>query len=477
MAFGGLYISITGLQASRKSLDTVGHNMANANNKNYVRQSAIHVNNPYTKSFDGKVEVGTGVNVIQVRQIRDEFLDLKLRRESASFGYHYAKAQILEDVEGVFNEITNSGLQKIMDDFWNNWNELYKEPESLTIRGLVHESSVAFTDTVNHLATQLNDIRKNLNSEIVIKVEEVNNALRKIGDLNKSIKLVEGQNSRMKANDFRDERNAIIDRLSELLPISAYENSFGETVVHLYGKELVSSSYISTIDIKNDKEGLSHIYFHNTDEKVDLNGLGELNGFIDARDNSMVQYMNRLDILVRNMAEKINLLHQGGTGLDGSTGVKFFYPDTGLITAANIRVNPELANFNKIAVSASGSIGDGDIAKEIYKIRNEVLYGEYDFKDPFGTPGKLEMNIDDYYRDIILTLGLEREASRLIADNQEFLIHSIDEKRKGISAVSLDEEMADMIKFQHSYVANSRVINAIDEMIETVVNRVGLVGR
>ena len=112
MGFGGLYISISGLQASRKSLDTVSHNISNANNPNYVRQSAIHASNSYTKSADGRFQTGTGVNVIQIRQIRDEFLDLKLRRENASFGYHYAKAQILEDIEGVFNEITDSGLQK-----------------------------------------------------------------------------------------------------------------------------------------------------------------------------------------------------------------------------------------------------------------------------------------------------------------------------------------------------------------------------
>lgn len=472
MGFGGLYISITGLQASRKSLDTVSHNISNANNPNYVRQSAIHTNNPYTKSVDGRLEMGTGVNVIQIRQIRDEFLDLKLRRENASFGYHYAKSQILEDVEGVFNEITNSGLQKIMDDFWNNWNELYKEPESLTIRGLVHESSVAFTDTVNHISKQLNDIRQNLNKEILVKVDEVNNILNKIGTLNKSIKLVEGENSRMKANDFRDERNALIDRLSTLLPITSYENTFGETVISLQGRDLINGSYISTIDIKNaPKTGLAEIYWKNTNEKIELNGLGELAGFIDVRDTSMVNYMNRLDILVSNLAEKINDLHKEGYSLESSTVkpmIDFFVGSGGVINASNIKVNPDLANFNKIAISKTGGIGDGDIAKEIYELRSKAIFQDLGFED---------MNTDDYYRDIVLSLGLERESSRLISENQEFLIKTIDEKRKSISSVSLDEEMADMIKFQHSYTANSRVINAIDEMIETVVTRVGLVGR
>ena len=284
----------------------------------------------------------------------------------------------------------------------------------------------------------------------------------------------------MKANDFRDERNALLDRLSELLPITSYENTYGETVVHLYGRDLVNSNEISTVDIKKGPTGLADVYFKNSNDKMELNGLGELGGYIDARDKSMVQYMDRLDILVSDMAEKINELHKSGTSLLGKdignpNGLPFFVgailDGEEVITAANIKVNPELANFNKIAVSKSGEIGDGDIAKEIYEIRNKTLYGKYD------NPDKKDMNIDDYYRDIVLSLGLEREASRTISNNQDFLIKSIDDKRKSISQVSLDEEMVDMIKFQHSYVANSRVINAIDEMIENVVNRVGLVGR
>ncbi|MDU5079775.1 flagellar hook-associated protein FlgK [uncultured Tissierella sp.] len=463
MGFGGLYISISGLQASRKSLDTVSHNISNANNPNYVRQSAIHASNSYTKSADGRFQTGTGVNVIQIRQIRDEFLDLKLRRENASFGYHYAKAQILEDIEGVFNEITDSGLQKVMDGLWKNWDELSKEADSLTIRGLVHESSVAFAETVNHISRQLNDIRHNLNKQMLTKVDEVNNILDKIGELNKSIKLVEGENSRMKANDFRDERNALIDRLSELLPITSYENTFGETIISLQGRDIVNGSFISRIDIKNDNNGLGHIYWEKSNEKIDLNGLGELAGFIDVRDKSMVEYMNRLDTFVQNLANEINALHSTGIDLEGNKGGDFFVGSGGVINASNIKVNPELSNYNKIAISITGGISDGDIAKGIYELRNKTIFGE--------------MSTDDYYRDIIFSLGEERKSSRLIAENQGFLINTIDERRQSISAVSLDEEMADMIKFQHSYTANSRVINAIDEMIETVVNRVGLVGR
>lgn len=477
MGFGGLYTSVTGLMASRNSLDTISHNISNSNNKNYVRQSAIHANNRYNTIGLGNIQVGTGVNVQEVRQIRDEFLDIKFRKELDTFGYHNAKAQVLEDLEGVFNAITNSGLQNVMDGFWDNWNELVKDPSELTIRGLVNESSVAFTDTVNHISNQLNDIKQNLNKEIISKVDETNNILDEIARLNKIIRVVEGEEVSVKANDFRDERNGLLDRLSVLLPVKSYENKYGEAIVSLFGQDLISGNYTSRLHIENDKTGMGYIYFQSSNEKVDLRGKGEIGGYIDARDKSIDEYMTRLDILVGTMAEEVNVLHKRGIDLKGKKGIEFF---TGINTdpnsplepknkyknaAANIKVNSEFANFNKIAASATGSKGDGDIAKGIYEIRKKHIFNSY------GRENGETMDLDDYYRDLIMSLGLERKNSREIAESQQFLIRNIDERRKSISAVSLDEEMADMIKFQHSYVANSRVINAIDEMIDTIVNR------
>lgn len=480
MSFGGLYTAISGLQASRYSLDTVSHNISNANNPNYVRQSAIHSNNPYRRIGTGQMEMGTGVNVIQIRQIRDEFLDIQIRRELPTFGYYYSKSQTLEDVEAVFNEITDSGLQSVMEDFWTSWDELSKDPSMLTNREIVHESSVAFAETVNHISDQLNYIQQDLNKQIINKVGEVNNLLEAIASINKSVKRVEGNDSKMKANDLRDERNAMIDRLSELLPVKTYENSYGESIVSLQGQDLITGNFVRKIDIQTDENGLGHIYWENSSEKIELGKQGELSGLIDVRDTSVKEYRDRLDTLVGEMAKAINDIHRTGFGLGdpAPTGMDFFkgvnVNGEEIITAANIKVNPEMANLNNIAASASGASGDDKIAKEIHEIRNTLRILKY------GATVDDESNkisIDSYYNDLVTSLALEREEARSSAEHQAFLINSIDEKRIGLSAVSLDEEMADMIKFQHAYSANSRVINALDEMIETIVNRLGVVGR
>lgn len=495
MSFGGLYISVSGIYANKKALDTVSHNIANVNNPNYVRQSAIHAESSYSKTTDVRFQKGTGVSVQQIRQIRDEFLDIKLRREMATFGYHSTKAEILSEVEIIFD----SEFQEVMNYFWKGWEELSKEPDSLTIRALLHENAVAFTTTANHISTQLDNLQFNLNKEMLNKAEEVNNILRNVADLNYKIKTIEAYGQNISANDYRDNRNAYLDRLSELIPITYYENQYGEAVVSLNGRDLINGDYFSPIDIRLDDKGHGQIHWSDTGDRIDLNGMGELGGYIDARDQVVVEYRERLNILVETLAEKINEIHKKGKTLDWNsdkgdepfitTEIDFFIIEDKDNSAASIKVNPFLEDFNKIAVSGSGAKGDGTIAKEILDLREKLLFGkynpeynpEYDSANPIGSPNKFietdVLSIDDFYRDLILKLGLERQDSRDMAQNQTMLIKQIDERKREISTVSLDEEMADMLKYQHSYIANSRVINAIDEMIDQVVNRLGLVGR
>lgn len=504
MSFGGLYISISGINANKKALDTVSHNIANVNNPNYVRQAAIHAESRYSTNTITRYQIGSGVDVQQIRQIRDEFLDAKLRREMATFGYYKTKSEILNEIEVIFNEITSSGLQEVMDDFWDGWSELYKEPDSLTIRGLLHERAVAFTTTVNHISVQLDNLQFNLNKEMLIKTEEVNSLLKEIAGLNNKIKLAEGYGPHISANDYRDERNASLDRLSELIPINYYENKYGEITVTLNGRDLINGHYFNPIDVKLNQKGHGEIHWSDTGEKIDLKGLGELGGYIDARDKLVVEYRERLNVLVGELASSINALHKIGVDLEGElNGENFFIIGDPKDPAATIKVNPALEDFNKIAVGGSAAKGDGDIAKAILDLREMNLFRNYEdyisnddkyiyeeLKDENGNDftniediineikGKGgTTNTDGFYRDLILSLSLEREQARDMVSNQLMLINQIDERRQEISSVSLDEEMANMLKYQHSYIANSRVINAIDEMIETIVNRLGIVGR
>lgn len=501
MSFGGLYISISGIYANKKSLDTVSHNIANANNKDYVRQSAIHAESRYPTTSTIGLRKGTGVDIQQIRQIRDEFLDLRIRKEKALYGYFRTKEEMLGEIEAIFNEMTYSSLQNVMDDFWNGWEELYKEPDSLTIRGLLHESAVAFTTTVNHINSQLNNLQFDLNKELINRAQEVNNILKEIVSLNKVIQKAAGHGERISANDYKDTLNAKLDRLSEIIPITYHENNFGAVIITLNGRELVNGDYYNPLKIEIDERNYGQIHWSDTGELIDLEGKGELGGYVDARDKLVPEYRDRLNILVATLAEVINAIHRKGYTLEeeAETGLDFFHIEL-REPAATIRVNPELVDLSKIATSLTGAKGDGEIARAILNLRNIGLYGRYEeyegtyihssivnWLDNLSTIEDIDediiypleglglsLNPDEFYKETILDLSLEREEAFNLADNQDVLIRQLDQRREEISGVSLDEEMANMIKYQHSYVANSRVINAIDEMIERIINGIGV---
>ncbi len=491
MSFGGLYISISGIYANKKALDTVSHNISNVNNPSYTRQSAIHASSTYTKSPDGKYQLGSGVKVEEIRQIRDEFLDLKFRSELEFYGYWKANNRIYGEIESIFNEGpkdvvdegSKNGLQNILRSLWENLDELNKEPDSLTVRSMFHESGVAFTETVNHIYTQLDNLQFNLNREIISKVEEINNILKGIADINNKIKLAEAYGHYVQANDYRDTRNQQLDRLSQLIPVRYYENNNSEIVVSLFGRSLVNGSYINPIKIEYDNRGFGNIYWSDTKDPIDLGERGELGGYIATRDKAVDEYKRRLNIMVQTLAIEVNKIHEKGTNLRGETGIKFFIPENEEeIDASNIRVNPILIDVDRIAASETGAIGDGEIAKKILEIRDKHIFLNYDeygkdiYNDILEDTGK-SIGIDEFYRDLIISIGVERNKANKIELNQGILLKQIDDRRKTISDVSLDEEMAFMLQYQHSYIANSRVINAIDEMIETIVTRTGLVGR
>lgn len=470
--FSGLSISLSGIYANKKALDTVSHNIANVNNSYYVRQQAIHAFSSYSDTSIGGFQVGTGVDVQQIRQIRDEFLDIKYRQESKKYGYWEQKNKVYEEVEIILDEISENGLQKVMDQFWDGWNELAKEPDSLTVRALLHERAVAFTETVNRISEQLDNLQLNLNKDIYNKVAEVNKLTGKIAELNEKIASYEVIGTKVSANDYRDTRNNLLDELSKIVPIQYYEDNRGYVTVSMEGRTLVSEDYCTTITTKQDNKGYAHIYWEDIDEKIDFskNGSknGQLAGLIEARDVDVENVRNRLNELVKNIAGKVNEKHKEGYDLLGNNEKIPFFVTEGTysesdIDASNIIINPALNDFNKIAAGKTEAKGDGQIAEEIVKLRYQPMIGD--------------MTSDDYYRDIISELGVNSQEAASGMESQGILLLQIDNNRKAISGVSLDEEMADMLKYQHSYEANARVVNAIDEMLDNIINKMGIVGR
>jgi len=467
--FASYEIARSGLFASERALNVTGHNIANLNTTGYVRQQAMISDSPYLVSAgaNGINQVGLGANVQQIRQIRIHFLDIMYRKESMAYGYWETKKKTIQDIEAVLGDPMGEGLQNIMNQFWNAWQELSKEPESLTIRAVVRQRGEALTNTLNHIGEQLDKLKKDLISEIAVRIEEVNEITSQIAELNTIIYKYEATGGT--ANDYRDQRNLLADRLSRLVNAEISEVEGGYYLVKIGGYTVVNRE--TSVNLYLDEDATGGMSY-----KPKLEGWevelpiknGTIAGLIDSI-GDVDETVGMLNKLVNAMVTKINELHNSGKTLAGTDGDDFFVPiKNGFpIDLRNIKLNDNLSDLNNIVASSVEKSGDNTIALKIANLRNEPL-----ITDETGI-----LSIDEYYETIIAKVGQKGDEAINIAENQYTLLMAADAKRQALSGVSLDEEMTYMIRFKFAYDASSRAFNAIDQLMETIINRMGLVGR
>ncbi|MBM7561320.1 flagellar hook-associated protein FlgK [Fusibacter tunisiensis] len=541
--FLGLTTSLSGLFANQRSLGIVSHNIANANTEGYSRQ----VMN--TKAYKpqmlpgGMGALGVGVDVTAVKQIRDAYLDSKFRDETSAQGEWTARADVLQEVEGIFNEPSDSSVAELLDQYYESLQSLQKNPENLTARTLVRQTTIALTEGVGRISTMLKELQKDLNMQFEAAVGEVNDIADQIATLNETIFKAELEGG--KANDLRDQRELLLDKLSEFVNINYYEDSQNRFYVSIGGQEIVShfrADELETVERtskinEDDSEGIWDVQWSNGNT---LNAAtGKIKGLRDVRDNNtelskgIPYYIDKLNEFVDVLHDTMNGIHETGFGLDGSIGNYMFTMDgmstaeykayltasgtdvTATITAggtldptnpadkaaidANIEAyfiaNPDeagkriklvddqyllvekvkadrlslasdLDDLNKIAAATNLADipGDGGNILKMIETRHDTKL--YDW----GAP-------EDFVKSLVSNLGVDAAEANRVKNNQDLLTNEYSMSRDSVMGVSLDEEMANMIKFQTAYNANARMINVFDEMLDLVVNRLGTVGR
>ncbi|MDD4049269.1 MAG: flagellar hook-associated protein FlgK, partial [Clostridia bacterium] len=452
-------------------------NIANANTEGYTRQSVVAQTTRPMDTANGYI--GTGVEVADIRRIREEFLDIQMRTENKSLGEWSTKSDILNKLEVIFNEPSETSIRSVSDAFWDSWQILSKNPESVAVRTTVMQTGITLVNTYNHMETQFKELQEDINKGIAVKVSEVNSIGLQLGDLNDQIVKAERQGH--SANDLRDKRDLLLEQLSETVAMDVNEDEYGAVNVTIGGKYLVAGTVVSKMAFTDSDLNPTDATLEWCDPlsgisqgKVRLSG-GILKGYVDMRDEVIPKYRDNISLVAKTVAEETNELHREGFGLDWELGddkVDFFtkYDDTADFSTKNIRINQEILDNLNLIAAASESVpqvyeGDGSNALAIAQLKD-----------------KLTMNgdvatFDDFFRSTVGQLGVESQEAQNMENNRSYLIEQLINQRESVSGVSLDEEMANMIMYQHAYTAAARVINTMDEMLDIIVNRLGTVGR
>lgn len=478
--FHGLELGKRGLFAQQTALSVTGHNIGNANTIGYSRQRAeMQATNaipgPGMNNDRSPSQLGTGVEVNKIVRLREEYLDVQFRGEYKNFGYWEAKSDTFMRIEELLNEPSESGLAVTMDEFWKGWEELTKNPESAAARGVVRQRGVAVAETFNHIAASLNQIKSDLKNVILTKETEVNSLASQIANLNDQISRLVPNN--YQPNDLYDQRDVLIDQLSKLVDIKVAPGEKGMVNIGVGSEMLVSGKTPSSFSIGFDPDGklVDPDNIQIGGKKVEI-GHGELLGTIESfgllgqeKTTGIPSIQEKIDTLAKTFMESINSLHEQGYDLDGklATGVPFF---TGT-SAKDMAVNPEIMKSLNLIAAASieeggtTSTGNGKNAQAIADLK----FKDLDF-------GGTNSTADDFYRNIIGRLGIDSHEAQRMRDNSTVIIQQVENRRQSVSGVSLDEEMANMIKFQQAYNAAARYVTVMDQLLDKVINGMGRAG-
>lgn len=491
--FAGLEIARRSLLTQRQALDVTGHNIANANTPGYSRQVAqMTATRPFSPpTFSSPTtagQMGTGVQVQQVKRMTDSFVQFQINQESRQAGYWEKRMQILEELELTFLEPSQVGIRHALDAFWESLQDLSLNPESQSTRVVVRERALLLTENIRSTYDRLEPLRQQLDSKLRSNTARINSLAERIASLNREIVAVKVKGDQ--PNDLMDARDALVEELANLVDITVAERPRGDIAVSIGGVSLVDGSTTRRIIAqRTGDEGFVELRWEGLESLVTVRS-GEMAALLEGRDVIIPNYMDELNQFARTFIQAFNEVHRQGYGLhdvfdpndyDPSDpnqtppqppGRNFFKDlsdedPTYLDNAAKVIALDDsiLADAANIAASRNGSEGDGGNAQRLAEVMNARIY-----HDGAATP-------NEFLGSLVSGLGVQTEKARQMMEHQETVMGYLERMRSSVSGVSLDEEMTNLIMFQHAYTAASRLATVMDEAIDVIIHRMGLVGR
>jgi len=409
----------SGMNVSQVAIQTTSHNISNINTPGYSRQRVNQsASSPYSmpgkNSNFGAGQIGTGAQIDNVTRIRNSFYDYQYRSESHQYGSTSVKYEYFKNIEGIFNEPSDTAISSSLNSFFNSWSELSKDPQSSGVKSVVIENGKYLSNSINSAFKRLESLEEGLDKQSEYIMDEVNSMLSQLDKLEKNIKIIQG--SGKSPNDFLDQRDQLLDNLSFKLNIN--DKDVKATLKKAYD----ANGKVTLDDLTKSGVKIS----------------GELEGTL-----SMKKEINKYKDGLKQLANTIT------SNVNKAAGQDIFKAKDGEL----ISINPEmLQEPEKINVTA-------DIALKVYELKSEKV----------NINGK-DMTINTFYNSMIQDLGQSSAAVIRDESNQSKLLENIDSSRSSVSGVSLDEEMISLVQLQHTYSANAKVMSTIDSLLDVVVN-------
>jgi flagellar hook-associated protein FlgK len=465
--FSGLNTATTSLWAQRRALDVTGQNIANVNTEGYSRQRvdlrAIG-GSVVPAFFSTSTGVGGGVNADDVIRIRDAFLEGRGHTEHANIARLTVENETFELVEQAFREPGDTGIQNLLSKMWSGWEDVANQPQDEAARGQVLKRLETLVGGIHFSQASLGAQWTQSRESLDVLVADVNAAASSIADLNKAIQ--RANQSGLPANDLSDQRDVLVMKLADQVGATVRHGDDGVVDVLVGGMTLVSGSTSAglatagTTSVDGVAADPPRIVTGTGGYLVRVGGTAQ--GQLNSLNTIIPAYRKALDDTAVSLATSLNTAHVAGYDLTGAAGTPLLGSSGGPITAATLTVmitDPKKVAASAVPPTAGVPALDHGNADAIAQLR----------KSTTGT--------DAGYRKMIVELGVQAAVAGRNVDIQAVITTQVDAARESVAGVNIDEEMTNMLSFQHAYSAAGRLVTAIDETLDVLINRTGLVGR
>lgn len=448
MSFVSLHTALSGIRAGRAGMDTAAHNVANVNTEGFTRQRVdLTTSYPYRSPVG---TIGTGVTVEDIARSRDSFLDARLRGDLARSGAADVRADLLARAETVLGE-PEHGLTAELTELWASFEELALRPDDRAARRQVLSSLEAVAARARSIAGGLETLAKDTTTTLALAVEEANGLFDELAGLNGSI--LEASSGLGTPNDLLDARDGVIDRLSRSIGATATLEPNGTVRISVAGMAVVSGTHTNHLTVGPDGSGLIH------PAGVTVRPGGELAGLQGVLEDDLPRLTDRLDAFVADLTATVNAQHaQGWTATDPPTAGAPLLAATAGTDALTLTVLTADPDALAAAAGPAGAPHDGGNAAALAGLRRSS-------------------GLDEQLRTLVTEHAAEVAATDRAARGQRQLTAAAANAREGMHGVSLDEEMVAMLNHQRALEASSRMMSAVDQALDVLINRTGIVGR
>jgi len=443
-----LATALSGLMAEQGALEATTNNVANVNTPGYSRQVPVMVTrDPVVQDH---LTFGTGVKLERLESVRDAILDSQIQQETQTQGHLGALVAALSETQTNFTSTTGD-IGTAISKFFDSINQLSTNPADLSLRQNVLTAAGNVGAAFNLASTRLTAQRTNLDASAQQTVGQINQLTKQIAQLNQQISNL--QNAGDNPGTFIDQRTQLIDQLSSLIDVSVIPTDNTVTLTTSSGTALVAGQQSFQLSTQLDSSGVQHIFSQGTDITSRIVS-GQLGGVLETRDRQIPGIQSQLDTLAAGLANAVNQVQAGGFDRNGNAGTNLFNPPPASGAAASLSV--ALTDPSLVAASSDGIAGDNGNAEALYALRNQaIVNGE--------TP-------TDYYSGIVFNVGNASANAKAEQSASDLVLQQLNDQRASVSGVSLDQEAANMMRYQQAYAASAQVISSINSMMQTVIN-------